>query len=322
MKVVFDDWRVDIYRTRSHIVFRKEKHQLDDRWIVLDFGPDSALEPVSSDHTNFRVADYDPSVLISHHSPGKHEYCVSRRVLEADVVLNVAKLKSHKLAGLTCCLKNMVGICGHKSYLPHFRRGPATAGHDEYPTPSGLKAFQTNIAELHDRTTGWIIQLPVGVVRYGLQVFVTAIDGMRSGCWHGNDTIWRTILDLNRIVLYSDATGTLRPDRQRRMLCVVDGIVAGEGDGPMKPTDRHCGVVLAGSNSLAVDTAAARLVGFPDEVIPLVKKGPELSSYPILPGNEAMLEIIDRKRMPLNEWEPGIAPFAPPSGWQCLQRAE
>ena len=57
---------------------------------------------------------------------------------------------------------------------------------------------------------------------------------MRSGSWCGNDTIWRTVVDLNRILLWFDGDGKPRKV-PRRYLTIVDGIIAGEeayGTGP------------------------------------------------------------------------------------------
>ena len=67
----------------------------------------------------------------------------------------------------------------------------------------------------------------------------------RNGNWHGNDTIWRTCLDLNKIFYLGDRSGALGAP-SRRVLNVYDGIVAGEGDGPMGPRARPLGLVAAG----------------------------------------------------------------------------
>jgi len=41
----------------------------------------------------------------------------------------------------------------------------------------------------------------------------------------GNDVLWRTLADLNKLILYADSEGVLQGARQRRYLAVVDGIV-------------------------------------------------------------------------------------------------
>ena len=321
MKVILEDWRLEVYHGETYLAFRKEIRDSEREFVLVDLDRHSALEAVSDDYENFRVTYYDPAKLKLHHRPGKHEYCISRRIVEADIVFNVAKLKSHRLAGITCCMKNLVGINGHKSFLPHFRRGPTTEGHDEYPTPNAFKALQSAFADLHDAATSRWVQAPYGVARYSLLLLLKMIPaGARFGAWHGNDTIWRTILDLNRILLYSDKDGSLQPSRRRRVFCLVDAVVAGEEEGPMRPKERRCGVVLAGTNPLAVDTTAAKLMGLPAELVPQIAEGFDLTSYPIFDGTPDTIEVAAEEKAPLTEWRSDIEPFLAPAGWRGLKR--
>jgi hypothetical protein len=47
----------------------------------------------------------------------------------------------------------------------------------------------------------------------------------------------------------------------RPTLCVVDGLIAGEGDGPIANLPRWCGCILASTDPVATDVAIARLMG-------------------------------------------------------------
>ena len=47
-----------------------------------------------------------------------------------------------------------------------------------------------------------------------------------------------------------------------RYLAIVDGVIGGEGNGPMAPDPVRCGVIIAGTHPAAVDLAAATLMGF------------------------------------------------------------
>ena len=59
---------------------------------------------------------------------------------------------------------------------------------------------------------------------------------MPAGAWYGNDTAWRMTLDLNNIIHYSDKNGIIKKDQQiRKNLVLVDGIIGGEGEGPLSP---------------------------------------------------------------------------------------
>ena len=261
LNVVLEDWRLELYHRDGKLTFRKERRQSDDRFLVVDLGQDSMLEPVAHDYENFRVTNYDPAALQQHHRPGRHEYCVSRRILDADIILNVAKLKSHRKAGLTGCLKNFVGINGHKSFLPHHRRGPASQGHDEYPRANILKSVRTSIEELRDVASSRSSQVLFSVLHKIPDLVLAFGDRISEGSWFGNDTLWRTILDLNRIARYADRDGRIKSSPQRRIFCMVDAVTAGEGEGPLEPSDRHCGAVLAGMNPLAVDCSRGSLHG-------------------------------------------------------------
>jgi hypothetical protein len=97
---------------------------------------------------------------------------------------------------------------------------------------------------------------------------------IRSGNWYGNRTTWRMCLDLNRALYYSDATGSHwgAPAPVRTVLTVIDGVVAGEGEGPLAPRDRPLGVVLAATDPLALDLVCVRLMGFDEARIPKLRE--------------------------------------------------
>lgn len=71
------------------------------------------------------------------------------------------------------------------------------------------------------------------------------------GAWPGNDTIWRMVVDLYQAMRR----------KPRRYFSVIDGIVAGEGQGPFCPTSKNANTLIAGENLLAADCVAARYMG-------------------------------------------------------------
>ncbi len=81
-------------------------------------------------------------------------------------------------------------------------------------------------------------------------------------------------LDLNRCLYYSDARGSHfdAPAPVRTVLTVLDGVVAGEGEGPLAPRDVRLGAVLAATDPIALDLAALRLMGFDAQNVPKVRE--------------------------------------------------
>ena len=120
-------------------------------------------------------------------------------------------------------------------------------------------------------------------------------DTIRSGNWYGNDTTWRMVLDINRILFHADAKGNLHNRQVRRYLSIVDGIVAGEGNGPLDPTPKQVGIVLAGVNPVAVDLACARLIGFRPDRLPLLQRAFDEHSMPLTSFSADDVELLSNE---------------------------
>jgi uncharacterized protein (DUF362 family) len=251
-----------------------ENVQPEDNFVLFDLGRESLLEPITDTRHGFRVAWYDPRLMARTHHAGRHQYLLARDVLEADVVINLPKLKTHKKAGVTCALKNLIGINGNKEFLPHHRVGGAATGGDCYPSRSAVKRTLEYIADRRNQTTS-----PAGATFwYAMTLALTRILKVKGdrlgfeGSWSGNDTIWRTCLDLNRILVYGRADGTMADVPQRRVIHVVDGIVAGHGDGPLAPQALPLGLLMGGTNAAALDWVAAHLLAYDVTRIPIVRE--------------------------------------------------
>ncbi|MCH9033555.1 MAG: DUF362 domain-containing protein, partial [Planctomycetes bacterium] len=221
-------------------------------------------------------AEYDTAELYRHQHDDVHEYLISKTVLEADVVISLPKLKTHKKVGLTVNLKNLVGINGNKNWLPHHRQGTPGQGGDEFRESGVRRRIERMTMARFKRLfplLGPLRPLVAGPIKaLGKMIFGDTNTGtVRSGNWYGNDTTWRMVLDLNRILLYADADGTLHDRPVRRFFSVVDGIVAGEGNGPLDATPKPTGIIVAGGNPVAVDLACARLMGFDYRRIPMLR---------------------------------------------------
>src|SRR5215475_11551638 len=271
-----------------------ESLQSEERFILFDLGRDSLLEPVADGRNSFRVTCYDPRLMARTHAPGRHQYLVAKEVIEADVIINLPKLKTHKKAGITCALKNLIGINGNKEYLPHHRLGGASAGGDCYPGKSLVKRATEYALDRQNEARSPI----TGKLWHGAAENLGRISSRAGdqigveGSWSGNDTVWRTGLDLNKILLYGRPDGTMAGQPQRQVLHVADAVVAGQGDGPLCPQPLPLGLILAGRNAAAVDRVGAHLLGYDPERLPIVREAFGDVQWPIAsfePGDVTFL---------------------------------
>ncbi|MEY4094559.1 MAG: hypothetical protein RLZZ53_1758 [Acidobacteriota bacterium] len=243
---------------------------------------ESHLEPIADQAEKFSIHDHDTSMTRSRHRLGDHRYLVCQSVLDADLVINLPKWKAHSKSGLTGALKNLVGINGDKSYLPHFRRGSPRWGGDEYSDEGRwLYWVQNNLYQLVRGTValdllrpGWKVVKRVNnaVRRRSTTRSMPADFYVVGGSWYGNQTVWRMIYDLNLVLQRADRHGRLQPSPQRATVTLVDGIVSGEGDGPLKALPRETNMLFAGSDPFAIDATLAWMMGFDPDAILMVAK--------------------------------------------------
>ena len=296
---------------------------------LVDLGKES-MHTAKDDLCNrYRVSCYDPAPMRSHHAPGKHEYLICNSVLDADVVINLPKLKMHKKSGITAALKNMVGIVGHKEFLPHHIKGPAENRGDEYPVGSWVKTAHGHMVDVLFGRIGTRITPARRIASKSVRTLRGMMNESRGGSclegsWIGNDTIWRTIIDLNRILLYYDRESqSMASQPKRALLNIVDGIIAGEGDGPLAPIPKQCNLLAAGMNSAAVDAVLAHMVGYDIEKIPQVRRAFDEYTWPVAPFSlDAIRACADvdgvRTDTPL-EGAPAM-PLVPPPYWEAACR--
>jgi uncharacterized protein (DUF362 family) len=266
---------IDFRRTVS--VFKNDVRQATenkvplDQYVLYNLAEDSYLEPITDDKNSFRVTNYDPRLMAKTHSPGNHQYLVARHVIEADVVINLPKLKTHKKAGITNALKNLVGINGNKEYLPHHRLGGSASGGDCYPGNDLVKRSWEYIADQQNMTNSMTKGKILATVNHQLTRMMH-LKGDKlgvEGSWSGNETVARMCLDLNRILLYGKTDATIADTIQRKVLHIVDAVIAGQGDGPLRPDALPMGLILAGENAAAMDWVCAYLLGYDAKKIPL-----------------------------------------------------
>src|SRR6185436_12585658 len=91
--------------------------------VVVDLAKESLFAELDGAGRRYYGAYYDWQETNHHHREGRHEYAISRSPIEADVFINLPKLKTHKKCGLTVNLKSLVGINANKNWLPHYALG-------------------------------------------------------------------------------------------------------------------------------------------------------------------------------------------------------
>lgn len=292
---------------------------LDD-FVLYDLGADSILEEITAPDSEFRVTMYDPDLLQRTHGAQRHQYLIARDVIDADVVFNVPKLKTHKKACITGALKNLVGINGHKEYLPHHRKGSPAAGGDCYPERSFVKRVVEDLLDAANRSRSrvsrWVL---ANAVRGGMAYrrMIHADDNF-EGSWHGNDTVWRMTLDLQRILHYGRADGKMSDIRQRKVITVTDAIIAGEGEGPMAPTPVGLGIMTLGWNTAAVEWINALLMGLAPERVALTREAFSVYRYPVANFAPSDLSVVvDGREVGIDDLFARYGrKFRLPSGWQ------
>jgi uncharacterized protein (DUF362 family) len=295
-------------------------------YVKVDLGRHSMFAEIEHLCHLLYGSEYDTEELRSHHRDGRHEYLLSKTVLGADCVMNLPKLKTHKKTGITACMKNLVGINGNKNWLPHHREGTPSQGGDQFADDgfihrvergavAGFKRLFPGLGPLRRRVAG-------PAKAFGRRVFGdTNTDTVRSGNWHGNDTTWRMVIDLNRILMYADGAGELRDRPMRKVLNIVDGIVGGEGNGPLDPTPKAAGVVLAGVNPVAVDLVCARLMGFDWERLSVLHRA--LGDHPLPLAAFTREDVVCKSDdagcdRPLTQLDGPCFAFQPHFGWAAV----
>jgi uncharacterized protein (DUF362 family) len=269
---------------------------------VVDLGAASRFEDRGAppgDRLRFHRSHY--ATPVPHHTGGRHAYAAPGTVLEADVVINLPKLKTHKKTGVTLSLKSVIGLTSEKYWLPHFTAGDPSRGGDEFDRPPSVaEAIENKLSRL---------PLPGDHSLVARAPRVGGPPKIIDGSWEGNRTLWRTILDLNRVLFFADREGRLRDAPQRRYLTIVDGIVAGEGEGPLGATPVDAGLLVGGLDPSLVDAAAARAMGFDPGKIAMIR---EALGGTILPSGriEALAEVVDGPAFTRR--------FRPPRSWPSL----
>ncbi len=256
---------------------------------------DSAVDHIDPRYNKESTTD-------KYHNPSIHKYLVSKSFLDASVILNIAKLKTHCKAGVTLTLKNMLGIVYLKSCMPHHRPGPPPEG-DSFPSYPPSYFVKSRKIYKFLKENFYLHKFPVVKLIAGLLHRNRPIE---HGNWKGNDTIWRTILDINRIAVYADKNGLMQNSPQRKFFYLIDGIIGQEGNAPIGGRPKPCGVLIGGFNSVLVDALAVKTMGIDYQLIPTITNACKLEKWRLI-APEVDLSLPDMDTPNLH--------FILPKGW-------
>lgn len=280
-------------------------------YVIFDLGKESLLEPISKEGKNiFRVTNYNPDRLSDSHTKGKHQYCITKELFDADLVISLPKIKTHQKTGMTGALKNLVGVNGDKDFLPHHRIGGTGFGGDCYPGKNYLRLWSELALDQANRNQGkrsfwfwtkacsvlWKLNKPQKTYHI-------------AAAWYGNDTTWRMVMDLNKIALYGNADGTLSKEPQRDLYSLCDGIIGGQGDGPLLPDPLPLGVICFANHSGLTDICMAKLMGFDFQKIPLLAKVNESINY------DKIKISLNNRAIKLDKLIENVISTLPSPGW-------
>jgi len=308
------------------IVSRRNLAGDPEGYIRFDLGERSLFYNHSGEG-RYYGADYDTSEISEHHRGDTHEYVISGTAIKCDVFINLPKMKTHKKAGVTLSLKNLVGINGDKNYLPHYTEGTPDSGGDQFPSDSLKRSLEGGGLKILRKIALSLPLVGPAIYRNAKKIGQGALGKtssvVRSGNWYGNDTTWRMCLDLNRILLYGNPDSSFRedsPDNRKKYLTIVDGIVAGDGDGPIDVDPLEADTLIMGTDPVCVDAVCALLMGFDYRQLPVIRGGFELDSLKITDADHDEIKIISN----IPEWNGAVSDinhstlmhFRPHFGWR------
>lgn len=172
-------------------------HRRDTLDLADDAGYRSTIPKFESLFTDLNRDD----VAAVHGFAGEPEFYFAKTVLAADLIVSLAKMKTHHWAGATLSMKNFFGL-----------------------VPGSIYGWPKN--KLH------YIGIPESVV------------------------------ELNRTF--------------RNTFAIVDGVIGMEGNGPIQGTPKHSGVLVMGSDLVAVDATCCRIMGIDPQKVDYLRMAADM----------------------------------------------
>lgn len=328
--------KIDVCDFREDVVVGFANEVVDsngDQDVIVDLGMDSCFADTEFNIGKYRNGIVDATKMNTfYHTNGHHRYGINKYVLSADVIINCPKPKTHRKAGYTASLKNYIGICSRKTSIPHNVMGSQKEGGDTYYGPKFIFETEQRMRDVqnHLQTNGHNLQaIAIKICRIPFWGFrrLTHKKYFGTGNWYMNDTIWRSVIDINRIMIYADKDGKICETPQRRFFSIGDMIVAGHKNGPLAPTPIKTNLLLCSEDPVAFDIAVVNIMGLDINKLPVLNRIPNLARYKIRSDDHSNIEILSNEENlnGKNADNMPVAPygyFEPAEGWKIVSREQ
>lgn len=315
---------LNVHGWRLKVFYRKKLPGTKKGYVKVDLGGSSALQEISQKHEKFRgIQQWTSRETKKAHNDKNHVYSVPKEVLDCDVFINIPKLKTHRKAGVTLALKNLVGMVNNKDWLPHYVKGTPDQGGDEAPTKiqTYVKLIDKFSIIQFFKKFGFSLRPPnvEKLWRKKIEDDLYQLKNVRQANWYGGDTVWRMVYDLNIILFHANEFGQLKKDQQRNYLAVLDGIIGGERFGPLDSKPKKTGIIIGGTNPVLVDYVGARTMGFDEHKIKSLFNAKRFKQFNFAKYDFADVAIRsnnEKWRLITTHPEKAAFNFVPAPGWE------
>lgn len=322
----------DVWRITKKFKFERVKLKGDPKGsLTINLGKKSAF--IGRESKKFYGADFNREETIKHHSGEKQEYNLSKTVLDADTIISIPKMKTHRKVGVTLNIKGFVGININKNYLVHYTLGSLHNGGDQFPGTIKKKVRKIiNIRRLlfdkylskRNKCSDFIYFVIANSYKMLMPLFrfwgydYDVNKDIDNGDWYGNDTCWRMAIDLLKIAVYADKNGKISETPQRKIFSVIDGIISGENNGPLSPDKKETGFIISGFNPVSVDLVTTRLMDFDYHKIKYLLNALENEYFDFFIKNPHNIKIFSNMEINNNFYFDSsnkFSSFKPAPGW-------
>jgi hypothetical protein len=125
-------------------------------------------------------------------------------------------------------------------------------------------------------------------------------------------------LDIARALRFGKMDGSLAGVPQRKHLVLTDGIIGGQGDGPLSPSPVYAGALTFAADVVAADFVNCLLMGFDPAKVPLIHRAFGLEDLPLTEALAEELQVRFRGEVadPHEMVRKLGLRFATPPGWR------